>query len=54
MPLVPQKFLLREVQSVTTATVMAMKWCNRLDMRILSIFHTGLLEIEIEKQTSQF
>jgi hypothetical protein len=54
MPLLPQKFLLCKIQSVTTGSGMAMKWCNRQDMRILFIFHTGILEIEIEKQTGQF
>jgi hypothetical protein len=40
MPPVSQKLLAGEVQSVISDLLMAMKWCDRQDVRMLSTLHS--------------
>jgi hypothetical protein len=40
MPPLSQKLLAGEVQSVTNDLLMTMKWCDRLDVRMLSTLHS--------------
>jgi hypothetical protein len=40
MPALSQKLLAGEIQSVTSDSLVAMKWCDKQDVRMLSILHS--------------